>query len=106
MSKLPKQYRRFLEDFPEVGEAYHALGTAVGSAGPLDAKTRELIKIGISLAARQEGGVRSHVRKARDAGASAEEIRHAILQATTTVGFPNTIAGMSWANEILEGEDG
>ncbi len=105
MGELPKQYRRFLEDYPGVGEAYHALGQAVGSAGPLDAKTRELIKIGISLAARQEGGLRSHVRKARDAGATADEIRHAILQATTTVGFPNMMAGLSWANEVIEEDD-
>lgn len=105
MSKLPKHYRKFLEDFPQVAQSYQALSESVAAAGPLDAKTRELIKIGISIGAKQEGAVHSHVRKAIEAGATPEEIRHAVLQATTTVGFPTMMAGLSWAKEILEGED-
>jgi 4-carboxymuconolactone decarboxylase len=105
MSKLPEHYRKFLDDFPQVGQSYRSLSESVAQAGPLDVKTRELIKIGISLAAKQEGAVHSHVRKAAEAGASPEEIRHAILQATTTVGFPTMMAGLSWANEVLEGND-
>lgn len=102
MSKLPKRYEKFMETYPGVGVAYRGLGDAVAVAGPLDAKTCELVKIGIAVGARQEGGVRSHVRKALDAGASPDEIRHAVLQATTTVGFPNMMAGLSWADSVLE----
>lgn len=102
MSKLPKRYEKFMEAYPEVGAAYRRLGDSVAEAGPLDPKTCELVKIGIAVGARQEGGVRSHVRKALDAGASPDEIRHAILQATTTVGFPNMMAGLSWADTIIE----
>ncbi len=102
MSRLPKRYEKFMEKNPEVGRAYRSLGDAVAAAGPLDVKTSSLIKIGISVGARLEGAVRSHVRKALEAGATAEEIRHAILQATTTVGFPTMMAGLSWADEVLE----
>lgn len=104
MAKLPGRYTKFLTDYPAIAEAYHTLGDSVSAAGPLDAKTRELIKIGIAVGARLEGGVRSHVRKAVEAGATKEEIRHAILQATTTVGFPNMMAGLSWADDVLDGD--
>lgn len=102
MGKLPKRYEKFMETYPAVGQAYRELGDAVADAGPLDAKVRALVKIGISIGSRQEGATRSHVRKAMEAGATPEEIRHAILQATTTVGFPNMMAGLSWADDILE----
>lgn len=102
MGKLPKRYVKFMETYPAVGKAYRELGDMVAVAGPLDAKVCQLVKIGIAVGARQEGGVRSHVRKALEAGATAEEIRHAILQATTTVGFPNMMASLSWADDILE----
>jgi AhpD family alkylhydroperoxidase len=105
MSKLPKTYSKFIEKYPNVAAAYHGLGEAAAAAGPLDDKTRELVKIGIAIGARQEGGVRSHVRKAREAGATADEIRHACLQATTTVGFPTMMAGLSWAEDVLEDEE-
>lgn len=104
MSKLPKRYTRFLESYPQIGAAYKSLGEAVSAAGPLDEKTRELVKIGIAVGARQEGGVRSHVRKALEAGATPEEIRHATLQATTTIGFPNMMAGLSWVDDVLSEE--
>lgn len=106
MQKLPKRYEKFMETYPEIGKAYKDLGAAVAAVGPLDSKVCELVKIGIAVGARQEGGVRSHVRKALEAGASADEIRHAVLQATTTVGFPNMMAGLSWADDILEEQQG
>ncbi len=106
MEKLPKRYTEFLKNYPEVGAAYTALGEAVANSGPLDAKTRELIKIGVSVGARMESAVRSHTRRALDAGATPEEVRHAALQATTTVGFPNMMAGLSWVDEVLAARAG
>ncbi|MEP0766919.1 MAG: carboxymuconolactone decarboxylase family protein [Fimbriimonadia bacterium] len=106
MEKLPKRYTEFLKNYPEVGAAYTALGEAVANSGPLDAKTRELVKIGVSVGARMESAVRSHTRRALDAGATPEEVRHAALQATTTVGFPNMMAGLSWVDEVLAARAG
>ena len=105
MSLLPKRYRDFLAAYPDVGEAYHALGEAISSSGPLDAKARALVKLGIAVGAKMEGAVNSHTRKALEAGASSEEIRHAILQATTTIGFPAMMAGLSWAEDVLVGAE-
>ena len=102
MSKIPKSFQKFVEANPEVGKAYKALGTAVSQAGPLDARTRQLVKVGIAIGARMEGAVHSHVRKALEAGATPDEIRHAAMQATTTVGFPTMMAGLSWVDDVLE----
>ena len=104
MRKPPARFNAFVEKYPEVGEAYNRLGKAVAAAGPLDGKTRELIKLGASIAAGQEGGTHSHARKALDAGATAEEIRHAALQTLTTIGFPNMMRGMAWVEDVLAGE--
>lgn len=104
MRKLPKRYVQFLEAYPEVGSAYEDLGAAVLKAGPLDKKTASLIKIGIAVGAKMEGAIGSHVRKALEAGATPEEIRHAVLQATTTVGFPTMMTGMSCADSVLNEE--
>ncbi|CAN5355323.1 carboxymuconolactone decarboxylase family protein [soil metagenome] len=101
MGKLPKRYEKFLETYPRVGEAYKELSSAIGESGPLDPKQCALIKLGISIGARQEGGARSQARKALEAGASADEIRHAVMQATTTVGFPTMMAGLSWVEGVL-----
>lgn len=101
MDKLPKRYLQFFEQFPEVGKSYHELGNAVTNAGPLDRKTQALIKLGIATGARMEGAVHSHVRKCIEAGAMPEEIRHAVLQATTTIGFPNMMAALSWVDDVL-----
>jgi len=88
-----------------VGQAYRELGDAVFESGPLNAKTQALVKLGVAVGARMEGAVHSHVRKCREAGVTPDEIRHAILQATTTLGFPNMMAALSWADDILEKSD-
>lgn len=105
MSKLPKRFTKFLESYPAVGNAYRSLGDAVLDAGPLDRRSQALVKLGIAIGARSEGSVHSHVRKCREAGISAEEIRHAVLQATTTIGFPNMMAALSWADDVLSGDE-
>jgi 4-carboxymuconolactone decarboxylase len=105
MSKLPKRFTDFVDRFPGVGEAYHRLGKEVADAGPLDAKTRQLVKVGIAIAAGLEGGTHSHVRKALEAGATPEEIRHAALQCLTTIGFPAMMKGMSWIDDVLARAD-
>ena len=56
MSGLPKRFTDFVKAYPDVGKAYNELGHAVGAAGPLDAKTRQLVKVGIVIAAGLEGG--------------------------------------------------
>jgi AhpD family alkylhydroperoxidase len=102
MAELPKRFEKFQNEFPEVSNAYELLGKAVHNAGPLDEKTRSLIKLAISTGARLEGAVHSHTRKALEAGCSKEEIKQTILLALPTIGLPSTMAAMSWVEDILE----
>lgn len=99
---LPKPYKVFVANHPEVAEAYQQLGEACHKAGPLDDKTRHLIKLGISTALRSEGGVKAQTRRSLDAGASVDEIRHAVMMSLTTAGFPGMIAAMGWVNEVVD----
>jgi 4-carboxymuconolactone decarboxylase len=101
MSKIPKRFLKFGDDYPEVAKAYEAMGDAVHSAGPLDPKTRALVKLGISVGARLEGAVHSHVRKALAAGVTAEELRHVALLSLPTIGLPSMMAAMSWIDDTV-----
>jgi AhpD family alkylhydroperoxidase len=99
--KLPSAYRRFAGEQPRIVTAYEELSAATLGEGPLDRRTAELVKIGIAVGARLEGAVHSHVRRALEAGASADEIRHAVRLALTTIGFPTMMAALGWVNDVL-----
>ena len=83
-------------------DAVGALGRAAQDSGPLDEKTAHLIQLAGAIALRSEGAVHSHARRARAVGASNEEIEHAAILLTSTVGFPNVSAALSWINDITE----
>ncbi len=100
--KLPGTFKRFIERFPELGESHQRIAETVDHIGPLDRRTCELVKIGISLGAGLESALRSHVRRAMEAGASEQEIEQALMLGMNTVGFPRTVAGWSWAQVQFE----
>ena len=99
--KAPSEYWELKKKYPAYLEAVEALGTAVRQAGPLDGNVTQLVQLGAAAAIRSEGAVHSHVRRALEAGASADEIRHAIISITSTIGFPNVRAALSWADDLL-----
>ena len=102
MPELPERFKKFQKDFPDVAKAYEELGTAVHKSGPLDAKIRALIKLAISTGAGLEGAVHSHTRKAIEAGCKKVEIKQTVMLALPTIGFPATMAVMSWVEDIIE----
>ena len=102
MARLPKAYENFKKAYPKIWQDYDQLGAAVHDSGPLDKKNRELIKLAMAIGARLEGAVHSHTRRALEAGASAEEIYHVVLLSLTTLGFPQTIAAMTWVEDDLK----
>lgn len=102
MTYLPDVYKEFKQEFPEIAKAYDELAVKCHDWGPLDAKTRRLVKLGIAIGLSSEGGVRSHARRALEEGVTADELRHAVLVALTTAGFPTMIAAMKWVNKVIE----
>ena len=101
-TRLPSRYLQFQKDYPVVFRAYDRLGTATAGAGPLDPKTRALVKLGIAVGGQMEGAVHSHTRRALEAGCTAAEIRHAVVLATTTLGFPSMMKCLSWVDDVLK----
>ncbi len=100
--KLPGTYKQFITRFPKLGEAHELSQQGAEEAGPLDAKTLFLVKMGIAIGAGLESAVKAHVRRAMQAGATEEEVEQAIVTAMNTVGFPRTVAAWSWAQEQFE----
>lgn len=102
MARLPNQYVGIKKRFKKYYAALNALGKAAKSAGPLNEKTAQLIQLAGAAAARSEGAVHSHARRALEAGAKPEEVYHALLLLTSTIGFPTVSAAISWIDDVME----
>ncbi len=90
MKDFHEMFTRFKEDFPQVYSDHEILGKEIHEkSGPLPEKIRWLIKIAISGASRHFIALETHILKAREAGATSEEIKHALLMLIQTTGFPN-----------------
>lgn len=100
-SKAPKIYLQLKRRHPRFFDAVDRLGQAVRREGPLTEKTIQLIQLAAAAAIRSEGAVHSHARRALEAGATRDEVHHALLVITSTIGFPNVIAALSWAEDVM-----
>jgi alkylhydroperoxidase/carboxymuconolactone decarboxylase family protein YurZ len=101
LPKPPKSYVRFVRRYPKLDVAWRAINEA-GEEGPIDEKTRRLIKLGIAIGAMREGAVHSNVRKALALGITLEEIEQVIALAAGTLGLPSTVAVFSWVHDRLD----
>ena len=99
---FPEWYETIKKRHAKFLDALEELGKTVRQEGPLDEKTAHLIQLAAATANRSEGAVHSHVKRAIKAGAKPEEIYQAILLLTSTIGFPNVSAALSWAEEIIK----
>jgi alkylhydroperoxidase/carboxymuconolactone decarboxylase family protein YurZ len=89
MENVHKIFSQFKEEFPEIHEKHEALGREVHEkGGPLDEKSRWLIKIAISGACNHKRALETHIRKAMAAGIDEAEIKHALVLLIPTAGFP------------------
>lgn len=102
MEYLPDIYQEFKQQFPDIDMAHDELALKCLNWGPLDEKTRRLVKLGIAMGLSSEGAVRSHARRGLEEGISPNELRHAVVLALTTIGFPTMIAAMKWVDQVIE----
>lgn len=100
-----RHYQELANLFPEAMAALENLGSTLRSSGPLDEKTSHLIQLAGAAAAQSEGSVHSHTRRALEAGATREEIYHALLLLVSTIGFPKVTAAFSWSKDVLDKQD-
>jgi len=100
--KIPRNYRNLKQRAGAFVDAVEALGQAAKQAGPLDEKTAQLIQLAAAAGIRSEGSVHSHVRRALDAGATPDEVRHALILLVSTIGFPTMAAALTWADDVIK----
>ena len=102
MSELPKPprtYEEFTERFPKLKDAWDLIGQA-GDDGPLDERTRRLVKLAVAIGAQREGSVHASVRKALALGITRAEMEHVVTLAAGTVGLPTAAAAYTWIRDI------
>ena len=99
--KIPEPYNRLKQNYPDFIEAYEQLGKEAKRTGPLSERDAQLIQLAAAAAIHSEGSVHSHARRAIEAGATADEVRHALMLLVTTVGFSTMAAALSWVEDVI-----
>jgi alkylhydroperoxidase/carboxymuconolactone decarboxylase family protein YurZ len=96
---LPPSIVKFQQKHPTVWDAFDKLGQACHETGPLDEKTRRLVKLALAVALRHEGAVHSATRNALQTGVTREELEHVAMLGITTVGWPAAQAALTWIED-------
>ncbi|MGC3872270.1 carboxymuconolactone decarboxylase family protein [Halomonas sp. GXIMD04776] len=99
---LPSGAGEVAEQYPEVWSAYAALGEACAESGPLDERTRRLVKLALAVGARSEGAVHSHARRALEESIDAEELKQVAMMSIPTLGFPAAVAALTWIEDVTD----
>jgi len=77
----------FKEEAPEVQKAYAGVINTLIVSNGLDAKTKQLVYIGMKVVSDDKNAVLYHVPMAKSAGATREEIKDTILLSLTVNGL-------------------
>jgi len=89
-------YSTFKAEFPELSERINGTSHAIHvDGGPLDDKTRALIKVAVAGAAGHLTALETHLVAARETGATDQEVAHALLMLVSTCGFPTFMEAYS-----------
>jgi alkylhydroperoxidase/carboxymuconolactone decarboxylase family protein YurZ len=99
VESLPKAVNQFRKRHADVWRAFNELGESCHQAGPLDEKTRRLVKLALSIGAGLEGATHSAVRNARKSGVNTDEMEHVVLLAITTLGLPAATRAWTWITD-------
>ena len=100
--KLPRPVEQFRRNYPEVWKAFTELGERCHEAGPLDEKSRRLVKLALAIGAGLEGATHSALRNALASDVTPEEIEHVAVLGITTIGLPATMRALTWLGDGLE----
>ncbi|MGB3344168.1 MAG: carboxymuconolactone decarboxylase family protein [Aequorivita sp.] len=97
---FPKHYDQLVvlmeqlgSKIPETMQGFGSLHKASIAGGALDAKTKELIALGIAITVRCDGCIAFHVHDALESGATTSEINETIGVAILMGGGPSVIYG-------------
>lgn len=101
---LPSYAGRAAQEKPDLWRALQELGREASQAGPLDGRTRRLVRLALAVAIGSEGATHSHARRGLAEGIPAAELEHVAWLATTTLGWPQAIRALSWIRDVTEAE--
>ena len=96
---VPPNVRDFRQTHPQIWEAFNALADKCHEVGPLDERSRRLVKVALAMGAGLEGGTHSAIRNARHNGITDEELTHIAILAITTIGFPAAMRALTWIHD-------
>lgn len=94
-----------VKKYPEVYEAYQAYGKSVHACGPLDDRTKALLKVAISSVAEHDYALTTHLKKAVDLGITQEELEQVLLLTAPSVGFPNMMESLLTLRAFFDEEE-
>lgn len=89
-------YSQLVNEAPQLAGTYNNLA----SVGPLDAKTRRLVKLGVAAGLASEAAVRYHAGKALHEGVPPDELRHAVTLALIMAG-PGVVRVLRWTEDTI-----
>ena len=101
LEELHESIKRWMKTNPEYARAFMNFLNTVGKPSKLDAKTKELIAVALSVYAQCEWCIAFHVKNALENGASPEEIREASWIAVLLGGGPK-LSYMQLVEKALE----
>ena len=101
--ELPAAAGTLADEHPDLWEAYAGLGRQAAAAGPLDDRSRRLVKLALAIGAGSEGAVHSHTRRGLAEGIPAAELEQVALLAIPTLGFPSAVAAWTWIRDVTRG---
>jgi AhpD family alkylhydroperoxidase len=93
LQPLVGQGRALRQMIPDVYQAFGDLSSAAMKPGALDAVTKELIALALSISLRCDGCMAAHARGAAAAGATREQVAEMIGVAVLMDGGPGTVYG-------------
>ncbi len=100
---IEKNLKYLIENHGEIYDAYEKFGKLIHEkGGPLDEKTRWLIKVALSTECEYQHALRTHILKALKSGCTKEEIEHVMLLVAPTGGFPKMMEGLLVLRSIME----
>jgi len=92
----------FVDECPEVQQAYAGFINSLIAMKGLDAKTKQLIYIAIKLVTNDLNAIKFHVPMAKNAGATRDEIKSVVLLCLTSIGLKAVSEGLPLVLEIYD----
>lgn len=91
----------FKKSAPDVVEAFFDMIKVLEKRCPLDNKTKELVLLGILTGKQSLDGIPTHIKRAKEHGATDEEIITVLISALPSCGMGAVLNALDRASDLL-----